>query len=51
MKKLIAIALVALALNGCVPLMVGGYIGYKISQNDDHREWCGQHADDVSCHP
>lgn len=45
------IALVGLSLSGCIPLMVGGFIGYKLSQNDAHVEWCSQHPGDGSCHP
>lgn len=51
MVKLFAVALIALGCSGCIPLMVGGYIGYRMSQNDAHVAWCGQHAGDPSCHP
>jgi hypothetical protein len=36
---------------GCIPLMVGGYIGYQMAQSDAHSQWCGQHIGDPSCHP
>jgi hypothetical protein len=53
MKTLaVAVALLALAsMQGCIPLVVGGYIGYQMSQHDDHTEWCSQHIGDASCHP
>jgi hypothetical protein len=51
LRKILAAALLALSLSGCIPLMVGGYVGYKIAESDAHNEWCAQHAGDASCHP
>jgi hypothetical protein len=42
---------ILLMCQGCIPLMVGGYIGYEMSEHDAHAEWCSQHAGDPSCHP
>jgi hypothetical protein len=39
------------ALQGCIPLVIGGYIGYQMAQNDAHNAWCAQHIGDPSCHP
>jgi len=49
--KFLATALLTLLVSGCIPLMVGGYIGYKIAESDEHRDWCAQHMGDASCHP
>lgn len=49
--KFISIAFLALSLSGCIPLVLGGYIGYKMAQDDAHSEWCAthEHIGDVSC--
>jgi hypothetical protein len=55
MKTLVAAALLALSLSGCIPLLVGGYMGYEIgtqmAETRAHDEWCAQHVGDVACHP
>jgi hypothetical protein len=52
MLRLFALAAaISLMCHGCIPLMVGGYIGYQMSQRDEHVAWCAQHAGDPSCHP
>jgi hypothetical protein len=51
MKYLVVAIALALALQGCIPLMIGGYIGYQMSQHDEHAQWCVQNASDGSCHP
>ena len=54
MKHLLcAAAVVALALgcSGCIPLVIGGYVGYQMAQQHDHDQWCQQHIGDPSCHP
>jgi len=53
MKYVMIAAMLAMssALQGCIPLMIGGYVGYQMSQKDAHVEWCAQHASDPSCHP
>lgn len=50
-RNAVLFVLTAIALQGCIPLMVGGYIGYKMSQSDAHTQWCAQHVGDPSCHP
>lgn len=39
----------ALSLSGCIPLVIGGYIGYRMAESDAHKEWCAQHVGDPSC--
>jgi hypothetical protein len=54
MKSLFILAILVcstFALNGCIPLIVGGYIGYQIAETHAHDEWCAQHVGDVACHP
>lgn len=50
----LAVAL-TVALNGCIPLLVGGYIGYQLAETHAHDEWCAQHVGTpeavVACHP
>jgi hypothetical protein len=50
-RKLVAATILALSLSGCIPLVVGGYIGYKMSESHEHDVWCTQHVDDGTCHP
>jgi len=50
-RGLLLAALVMSGLGGCVPLMIGGYVGYQMAQKDAHETWCAQHAGDPSCHP
>lgn len=50
-RNMVLVALIALSASGCIPLMVGGYIGYKMSENGAHADWCAQHVGDPSCHP
>ncbi len=51
----ISLLIAAGALNGCIPLIVGGYIGYQMAETHAHDEWCAQHAGTpeavVACHP
>lgn len=47
----VAFVAMASALSGCIPLMLGGYIGYQMAQKDAHSDWCVQHVGDPSCHP
>jgi hypothetical protein len=49
--KAIAAALLALSLSGCIPLLVGGYIGYQMAETHAHDQWCAQHVGDTACHP
>jgi hypothetical protein len=51
MKNLIIVLLLVSTLPGCIPLVVGGYIGYKMAEKDAHVEWCSTHTADESCHP
>jgi len=50
-SKLAIAVLLAAALSGCIPLVVGGFIGYKMAESDAHNEFCAHHVDDASCHP
>jgi hypothetical protein len=51
MKRLLLIAALALALQGCIPLIVGGVSGYVIAKDVAHSDWCVQNVGDPSCHP
>lgn len=51
MLRLIAAAILLIGMSGCVPLMVGGFIGYQVAAAHEHDAWCGQHVGDPSCHP
>lgn len=41
----------ALLVQGCIPMAIGGYIGYQIAKDNAHSDWCVQHPGDPSCHP
>jgi hypothetical protein len=51
LSKIFGAALLALSLSGCIPLLVGGYIGYQMAETRAHDDWCAQHIGDVACHP
>jgi hypothetical protein len=51
MKMLIATTIVLVSLSGCIPLVIGGYIGYQMSQAHEHDAWCAQNIGDITCHP
>jgi hypothetical protein len=51
MKHLLLISVLALTLQGCIPFVIGGYIGYQIAKDNAHTEWCVQNIGDPSCHP
>jgi hypothetical protein len=53
-KILVAAALLALSLSGCIPILAGGVgwlIGVQMAETHAHDEWCAQHIDVVACHP
>ena len=50
-KRLAFVAIALMTLAGCVPFVIGGYIGYEIAKDVAHFDWCARNVGDPSCHP